>query len=320
MLLKIRKVLDYMKVINEKINNLWQSRRKDIGEKGLLWMVLFFTIIDIMFIVYFLISKTVIDKVLFGYFVTVCTSVMMLFLISYFYIYNKLHISRRFTKVIQCIYKLLLCLCFLICIPVIIILKIFEIIINKRAKKFENFENVLIIITIDLFAIIALVYVDAEIADYLASYFAYISNNIICSYPVAIFILLGLIKIDVDLINMVILKIMNKHGMLKINRAVSRKQRSIPDKLPTNVDIKKYVENRQEEIKKFKQTRVESLNWDLEYQKKTLWRFQLLCLVILFVIATFAFEILFKNQSDAINVITIFTLILLYLDKRKEWE
>lgn len=32
------------------------------------------------------------------------------------------------------------------------------------------------------------------------------------------------------------------------------------------------------------------------------------------------FGFLFENQGDAINVITVFTLIMLYIDKRKEWR
>ena len=41
---------------------------------------------------------------------------------------------------------------------------------------------------------------------------------------------------------------------------------------------------------------------------------------MLFLIATVIPKLLFKNQGDAINVITIFTLLMLYDDKRREWK
>ena len=95
---------------------------------------------------------------------------------------------------------------------------------------------------------------------------------------------------------------MNHFGISKIKKKVSKRQE---DK-----DIKQYEENQKD-----------SLRYDLEYQKKTIWKFQLVCLIILFLIATFIPDLLFKDhQGDAINVITIFTLIMLYVDKRKEWR
>ena len=72
---------------------------------------------------------------------------------------------------------------------------------------------------------------------------------------------------------------------------------------------------------RYEEKQKDSLRYDLEYQKKTIWKFQLVCLIILFFIATFIPDWLFMgHQGDAINVITIFTLIMLYIDKRKEWR
>ena len=81
------------------------------------------------------------------------------------------------------------------------------------------------------------------------------------------------------------------------------------------------IDEKNNDIKQYEEKQKDSLRYDLEYQKKTIWKFQLVCLIILFFIATFIPDWLFMgHQGDAINVITIFTLIMLYIDKRKEWR
>ena len=86
-------------------------------------------------------------------------------------------------------------------------------------------------------------------------------------------------------------------------------------------DIFKYIDEKNKDIKQYEEKQKDSLRYDLEYQKKTIWKFQLVCLIILFFIATFSPDWLFMgHQGDAINVITTFTLIMLYIDKRKEWR
>ena len=123
-----------------------------------------------------------------------------------------------------------------------------------------------------------------------------------------------------DVANLVIFKVMNHYGMFKIKKEIVKKNTYIPNRLSGDLDIKKYVEDKENMLKNLENEKIESLKYDIEYQKKTIWKFQLLCLIGLFFIATFIPQLLFKNQSDAINVITVFTLIMLYIDKRKEWK
>ena len=57
------------------------------------------------------------------------------------------------------------------------------------------------------------------------------------------------------------------------------------------------------------------------YFKKSFPRPQLLVLVLLFINVTLAPDYLFpKHQSDAINVLTIFTLVSMLIDKNREWD
>lgn len=51
-------------------------------------------------------------------------------------------------------------MCVVVCIPIIIFLKITEIILNYRAKKLDNLENWFIILVIDMFVIMAFCYID----------------------------------------------------------------------------------------------------------------------------------------------------------------
>ena len=57
-----------MKLLNEKINALYQSQKKDMGGTGLLWMALIFAILSCFFFVPNVFSKGVIDRFAFGYF------------------------------------------------------------------------------------------------------------------------------------------------------------------------------------------------------------------------------------------------------------
>lgn len=114
---------------------------------------------------------------------------------------------------------------------------------------------------------------------------------------------------------------MNHFGISKIKKKVSKRQKDKAYDFLIKNDITKYIDEKNKDLRQYEENQKDSLRYDLEYQKKTIWKFQLVCLIILFLIATFFPDLLFKgHQGDAINVITIFTLIMLYVDKRKEWR
>ena len=149
-----------MKALNEKINNLYQSQNKNMGGKGLLWMALIFAVLSCYFFIPNIFSEGVIDRVIFRYLIIAFAFLATLSFTSYFYIYSKKKTSKRFTSIVIVLYKLFLTIGIVICIPIIIFLKITEIILSYRAKKLDNLENWLIILVIDLFVIMALCYID----------------------------------------------------------------------------------------------------------------------------------------------------------------
>ena len=314
-----------MKALNEKINNLYQSQNKNMGGKGLLWMALIFDVLSFYFFIPNIFSEGVIDRVIFRYLIIAFAFLATLSFTSYFYIYSKKKTSKRFTSIVIVLYKLFLTICVVICIPIIIFLKITEIILSYRAKKLDNLENWLIILVIDLFVIMALCYIDILSVQRVTESIIYFVKNQynynIIKYPLELFLILCLFKLEMDVTNMIILKVMNHFGISKIKRKVGERQKNKTYDYLIKDDISKYIDEKNNDIKQYEEKQKDSLRYDLEYQKKTIWKFQLVCLIILFFIATFIPDWLFMgHQGDAINVITIFTLIMLYIDKRKEWR
>ena len=314
-----------MKALNEKINNLYQSQNKNMGGKGLLLMALIFAVLSCYFFIPNIFSEGVIDRVIFRYLIIAFAFLATLSFTSYFYIYSKKKTSKRFTSIVIVLYKLFLTICVVICIPIIIFLKITEIILSYRAKKLDNLENWLIILVIDLFVIMALCYIDILSVQRVTESIIYFVKNQynynIIKYPLELFLILCLFKLEMDVTNMIILKVMNHFGISKIKRKVGERQKNKTYDYLIKDDISKYIDEKNNDIKQYEEKQKDSLRYDLEYQKKTIWKFQLVCLIILFFIATFIPDWLFMgHQGDAINVITIFTLIMLYIDKRKEWR
>ena len=175
------------------------------------------------------------------------------------------------------------------------------------------------------FAFMALCYIDILSVQRVTESIIYFVKNQynynIIKYPLELFLILCIFKLEMDVTNMIILKVMNHFGISKIKRKVGERQKNKTYDYLIKDDISKYIDEKNNDIKQYEEKQKDSLRYDLEYQKKTIWKFQLVCLIILFFIATFIPDWLFMgHQGDAINVITIFTLIMLYIDKRKEWR
>lgn len=310
-----------MKVLNEKINRLWQSKRNDMGKKGNLWFALLFFIITVCMIIYFEISNKIVYRIVYGYFALAFSFLGITLFATYFYIYSKKKIVNWLENMFKIAYKVLLCLCFVVCIPIMLFLKITEIMLRRRAKKIDNYENWLIILVIDLGVMVsAMGLINIPVATRVASYIELLIPVEVNTYAIGLFIVLSMIKGEWWGTNKIILKIMEKYGMAKIRKEISKKKASISNKLPDDLDVKKYTEEKNQILQNMEEERVGELKYDTAYQRTMIWRFQLLCLIALFLIATFSYKLLFENQSDAINVITIFTLIMLYIDKRKSWD
>ena len=246
-----------MKALNEKINNLYQSQNKNMGGKGLLWMALIFAVLSCYFFIPNIFSEGVIDRVIFRYLIIAFAFLATLSFTSYFYIYSKKKTSKRFTSIVIVLYKLFLTICVVICIPIIIFLKITEIILSYRAKKLDNLENWLIILVIDLFVIMALCYIDILSVQRVTESIIYFVKNQynynIIKYPLELFLILCLFKLEMDVTNMIILKVMNHFGISKIKRKVGERQKNKTYDYLIKDDISKYIDEKNNDIKQYEE-------------------------------------------------------------------
>ncbi|MBC8589672.1 hypothetical protein [Wansuia hejianensis] len=94
----------------------------------------------------------------------------------------------------------------------------------------------------------------------------------------------------------------------------------------SNFDIKNHIQKKSDTLKIEEDKLKDEISYDITYLKNTLRKVQLAILILFFVVIVL--EIMPKEllrdfetyKSDTINVLTIYTLIMLYLDKRKEWK
>lgn len=242
-----------MKALNGKINKLYQSQKKDMGGKGLLWMALIFAILSCYFFIPNIFSDGVVDRVVFRYLIIAFAFLAALSFSSYFYIYSKKKISKQFTSIVIVLYKLFLMICIVICIPIIIFLKITEMILSYRAKKLDNLENWLIILVIDLFVIMTLCYIDIlsveRVTESICNFVKNQYNYNIIKYPLDLFLVLCLFKLEMDVANMVILKVMNHFGISKIKKKVSERQKDKTYNYLIKDDISTYIDEKNNDIR-----------------------------------------------------------------------
>ena len=228
-----------------------------------------------------------------------------LFFVTYPYVNGENKNKKKRKKKFN-IYKVYFVICIISFLPCIIILSIIWLSINRSTNKISNLGFWILLLFVDLAIIYALIDKMAVIADY-------ITNNIInCvnykfmreleEFPISLFISISLIKLSMDIINSVVLKLLRILGDSTIENRIRSDSR---------------IKRPEEKIEYEK----EDLKHDISFQKKTFWKFQLAILILFFIYVTFSPYGIFKyHQSDAINVITLFTLIMLYKDKLKEWR
>lgn len=309
----------YMKMLNQRINELWQSQDKGMGTKGNLLVALFFAGTATCLIPLHL-SSGMIDKILYGYIILTLFDLALIFVATYFYIYSKKKFNNYLEIIIKLLYKFLICISLIVCAPVMLFLNVMEFVLNIRARKIGNYQIWMIILVIDLMLMCILGNVNTIFSAIIATHIELIVPLNINTYAIMLFCLLGLIKVEWEILNNIILRIMNRYGIAKIKKETLKKEIRVSNNLPSNLDIKKYSEEKKQIIDNFEKNKSKELEYDIAYQKTTLWRFQLSCLIFLFFIAAFTDGNFFESQSDAVNVITAFTLIMLYSDKRRTWD
>lgn len=324
MKINIRKLYIRLLDINTKVSELYQSPKSNIDKHELLWMALIYVILGCFFLIIGKSYDRTLLNIIYKYFVITFINLSIFWFALYFYIYSKRKLSKGVTNVIIILYKIFFVECCCISIPVLLFLNIVKKIVNYRAKKMDNLMMWFTILEIDLSVILILGHFNIWCIDGIVKTLNFEIEKyeiVINNYAVMILVLLIMYKSEMDVTNICILKVIKKHGIAEIKKKVKKKKIDEINNFFQYTDLMEYVNKSNNLIQQYEEKQKSDLKYDLEYQKKTIWKFQLLCLIVLFVIATFLPDLLFKDhQGDAINVITIFTLVMLYMDKRKEWK
>jgi len=314
---------------------LWQSNNREY-ENTKIGGVLFLGLgVVFLLLSYFLVNENVlitdITKYTMLYFAIFVFCVAMDSFMIYFYIYNNLKLIERNAKYFLTLLIILLIVTLVIGIPFIVLLGIINKILDFRAKKIDNLMNFMLYSVITLIVIIVFIY-----PDYILAYF--VSNLLedllminfnfsIGGYPVRLFIFISLLKLEVDAFYSGLLFIKQKN----LYKSINKRLKTLGNNLNKNIsssdfDLKTYIQNKSETLKVAEDKMKHEISYDITYLKNTLRKVELAVLILLFIIVVL--KILPKEwlgylneyQSDTINVLTVYTLIMLYLDKRKEWK
>lgn len=192
------------------------------------------------------------------------------------------------------LFHLLVALTIIVALPVAVVLSIVGFIISTRAKKIDNLINLNIIWAIIGIAIITLLYPFALLSYFISGFVhnMLLTFNFNCDLvAVWLFTFISLLKFLVDTTLFILLKIFKWYRWKK----------------QFNYNLKTC------EVQ-------EHLDYDLTYFKNTTRRLQILILVILLTLTLLGIvpDILIEAQSQLLNVLTVYTVIMLYIDKRKE--
>nr|WP_312578925.1 hypothetical protein [Sedimentibacter sp.] len=136
-----------------------------------------------------------------------------------------------------------------------------------------------------------------------------------------------MLKLEVDAFYRGLLFIKQK----KLYKSINKRLKKIENNLDKNIsllnfDIKTHIKNKSDILKSEEDKLKHEISYDITYLKNTLRKVELAILILSFIMVALKIlpkellEYLNEYQSDTINVLTVYTLIMLYLDKRKEWK
>ncbi len=311
------------KIIN-KLPKLWQSKDRDFANMfigtGLFFL---FSCICTFFLLIANNENEIINyitKTFFTYFTIFSLSISFALLAWGFYVNNSL---RRLKNAVWIALPLLILisLCaILIGIPFLFISLIIGKIIEMRAKKIDNFINFMLILAILIMAILFLLSPNLSFSFWVVKKISIELDNIcvINAFACILFLLITLCICESYLLCSGLLLIL-KHRQNKLKKEdLKRYKKYLEEDIENNSveSIKEQIDNEEDRIDKINKS-------DIKYLWNGVKRIWLLVLVIMFMAITFNvlnIKCIECYSSDIINVLTIYTLILLYYDKRKEWK
>ena len=215
--------------------------------------------------------------------------------------------------IIKLVYKIILGVFIICAIPLLVGLKIIEVILKFRAKKIDNLINFCTILFFDFillvfFWIISLLIANAlslKIIDIFLKFNIKLNMNFM--FLMCLFLIM---KFELDMFSKIIITIMKK--------VKEKKTKKKMEKLGNRNDISHIDITKEVHVDIIKAQ--EDLEYDLNYYKKSIWKLQLASLIIIFFLAMASVDLFNGLNSEVKDVCTLITLGMLYLDKRKEWK
>lgn len=319
----------------QKVIKLWQSSNREYKNMKIGGILFFIFGAICLLLSYILVNEndliTSIAKYTFLYFALLMFCVAIDFLMIYVYVYNNISHFKRGAQYFLVPLIILLVATLVIGIPFIVLLGVISKILDFRAKKMDNLINFMLYAVITIIVISVFIYPDyilAYIVSKLLEALLVIKCNInLDVYSVGLFIFISLLKLEVDAFYRGLLFIKQK----KLYKSINKRLKTIENNLDRNIsllnfDIKTHIQNKSDILKSEEDKLKHEISYDITYLKNTLRKVELAILILSFVMVALKIlpkellEYLNKYQSDTINVLTVYTLIMLYLDKRKEWK
>ena len=282
---------------NTKINELWQSQDENLKN------VRYLMVISIIGIIMIFIKPNdddilhTIGAIIILYLAMWCCFVSVAAGLTYLYVFGRKKHKQFCVRLFRFTYKLILLLLIITSIPCIIILFLIGITLGKRARKIDN----IIYLSFFMLIIISILSFLYPINDVLIETILkhvdgiFTVNNInYNSNFVKILLLILISMVEINTFTKLGLRIIKKNRLKKIKKSEFQKLSTIDSE--------------------------ECVKYDLNYFEKSIWRFELIGLIFLFIGAAATKNIFPNIETEVKDAATVVTLGMLYWDKRKEWK
>lgn len=325
-------MLKFVKEKYRKLLKLWQSKNMK-GTNICQGIILFLVFSGISFLFATAIENETgwlyyVADIVFFYLGIVFAMIAALFAVWGFYVNNSCQRLKNAAKIFL-IGSIFISLCamvvgILFLIAVVIITKL----IDSRAKKIDNFMYFLILFTIQLLVITFMIYPNLQMTScvvnkiglWLHKSYEINLNKFSSELFFMIFLCISESFLLLQIVDLIRKLVINKSQAKHLNNVATNFVQNIGEKVD---NLQEYINQKNETLNNEKKKLVENSKEERTYVWNSIKRVWLLILIIFFIAAVFNIlpvEGIECANSDIINVLTIYTLILLYLDKRKEWK
>lgn len=316
---------------------LWQSKNKNFANMYM-GAGIFFLLFLLLCVSFFYLKVLNNDNEILNYIAKAIFQYLCVFLLSMslgcvvwgFYVNNSIRRIKNAARLVLPVILFISIVVFIVSIVFLLSVFLIAKILESRAKKIDNWINFMMILLILFGSSFLLLCPNLSISLY------FIKKISLCLYdkwklyidafsPI-LFTIITLFIGESYLIVVFLIWILKCKQKRAEKRNVKRIENEIKQCTGNKIDdLSEYVKKKQEKINQEKEKIQQSSNQDILYIKNSIKRIWLIILIFAFIATSFKvcpIEYicdLQEHQSDIINVLTVYTLILLYNDKRKEW-